>query len=369
MAITAYKTKKGTRYMADLFIEGQKVQTKRGFEKKTDAVRWQEEARRQYSQPARIRTAFCDIANPYLTYSQKHHGQSTYSYKRASCKRLIHFVQQKFPPGTPQEAQLFFPVDLLTPHLCDEYLNHLHESGGSKLANRELRELNTIFKWAVRKGVTASNPFATSDPYPEEKFIRTIPTREELAAARVACEEGMERALFDFIFYTAARPVSLFRLTWDDLDFQRNSMRMWIRKRKGGNLESYTLAMAAPLRKALLSRWQQRLPDVPYVFHNEEGRPLHKNSRLYKYLFKRICERANIPLFTVNSLRAYIASYADDSGAGLRDIQAQFGHKRQATTEHYIQSLRVSRGITDTIMALDSELEAEAPLVFEVNLK
>lgn len=369
MAITAYKTKKGIRYMADLFIEGRKVQTKRGFLTKTAANRWQEDARREYSQPPRTRIAFCDIANPYLTYSQKHHGQSTYSYKRASCRRLIHFVQQRFPPGTPQEAQLFFPIDLLTPQFCDEYLDSLHSTGGAKLANRELRELNTIFKWAVRKGVTTSNPFATSDPYPEESFIREIPTKEQLAAARAACEDGMERALFDSILFTAARPVSLFRLTWDDVDFQRSSLRMWIRKRKGGNLESYSIALPEGMRKTLLARWQNRLPDVPYVFHNEDGRPLHKNSRLYKYLFKRICERANIPLFTANGLRAYIATYADDSGAGLRDIQAQFGHKRQATTEHYIHQLRVSRGIADAIMEMDAEIEATPPPILEVKMK
>lgn len=355
MAITAYKTKQGARYIADLYMDGKKAARKRGFLSKRAARDWMEEKRRELSLPTETRLMFSDLANPYLAYSLSHHAPGTFSYKRASCSRLVHYIQGQFPPATEHEALLFFPINALTPQTCDAYIESLRQTKGATFANRELRELNSIFKWGIRKGILAYNPFASTENYPEKEFVRTIPTREEVFKARSCCSPE-ERDLFDFVFYTAGRPISLYRLKWSDIDFKRNTVRLWIKKRKGGMLESYLLKMPDGLRQMLLRRWQQRMPDVDLVFHNEAGSPLHKNSRVVKYLFHRICERADIPLFTATDLRSFLASSADDAGLALRNIQGQFGHKRQSTTENYIKKLRASRGITDLIEDMDSEM-------------
>ena len=52
--------------------------------------------------------------------------------------------------------------------------------------------------------------------------------------------------------HLAARRGEVFRLTWDDVDFRNNQIRLWTRKRRGGDLEFDWLPMTKMLKEALL---------------------------------------------------------------------------------------------------------------------
>ncbi|XPV75162.1 MAG: tyrosine-type recombinase/integrase [Desulfovibrio sp.] len=354
MAVTKYKTKAGIRYNAQLYLNGRVVASKRGFPKKKEAQTWLTQEHLRFTQPDQATpTGFSEIANLYLTYSKNQHSPNTHGYKRRTCSRLIQYIHQHFSISDEVKTLLFFFVDVLTPSVCDAYMLFLKKNHSAKTANRELRELSTVFTWAVRKGLIAKNPFASCDKFPEKEFIRAIPTLDTVKAVRAVCSLE-ERDLFDFILYTAARPISLFRLKWEDVDFSRNSVRLWIQKRKGGNMESYQLTMPSALREMLKNRAAVSINE--FVFHNSEGRPLHKSSAIYLNLFKGLCKKANVEHFTANGLRSFIASLADSSGANLRDIQRQFGHKRQSTTEQYIDRIKVADGVVSTLEDLSSQL-------------
>lgn len=54
--------------------------------------------------------------------------------------------------------------------------------------------------------------------------------------------------------HLAARRGEIFRIKPDDLDFSRDQVRLWTRKRKGGAMECDWLPMTKELRSVLL-RW------------------------------------------------------------------------------------------------------------------
>jgi integrase len=56
------------------------------------------------------------------------------------------------------------------------------------------------------------------------------------------------------MLHTAGRRMEIFRITLEDLNFSTNMIRLWTRKRKGGNLETNWISMISILRKGLL-KW------------------------------------------------------------------------------------------------------------------
>ena len=49
----------------------------------------------------------------------------------------------------------------------------------------------------------------------------------------------MLRPLLLVLFHTMGRFDEVLRLKWEDVNFQEKAVRLWTRKRPGGNWESY----------------------------------------------------------------------------------------------------------------------------------
>lgn len=224
------------------------------------------------------------------------------------------------------------PAASITPVMVEEYLltrptNHNF--------NKERTELMCLFKWAHERDMISRNPVARVKKAKKvERAKKKIPTPLEMAKILMAA--GKERPLLLVLFHTMGRIGEVLRLRWEDVNFQEKSIRLWTRKRQGGNLESDWLDMNEDLEKVLWDLWQKRTQDE-WVFLS----PLTSNHYVHRFtLIKNICQRAGVPHYTYHCIRHFVASYLyDKKKVSLPVISKLLRHKNLQTTEIYLQCI------------------------------
>lgn len=354
MAIKSYKTKKGVRYQAELYLQGKRVASKAGFETKKDAKKWmrdEERQREKYGQQATTRMDFGSLASEYLTYIQDRRKRNTYIYKRSTFRRFLSF---------------FHPSRMFLAEIDRDNISKFHKAQkddrGPKAANRDLKEIVTIFNWAMKQGHMIKNPALPVEPYSEEDFVRYVPPAEDIAAVRMAATP-QERQIIDTLYYTAARLSEILNLTWEDVNLENSALRLWTSKRRGGDRQFRILAIHPELHKVLNEAWNQRDKSSPYVFTNPlTEKQYTRHNAFIRELFQRLCKKAEIEKpFTAHCIRHHVASrFADSRKATPRQIQKFLGHMNLKTTERYMHELQVDHDILDAFEPNESkELKAE----------
>ena len=337
MAVTEYKSKKGRRYRAILYEGKTIVASKRGFKTKGAAKDWLTATAKELKLPEPTQTAmgFLDASNDYLDDMEARRQHNTYKSKVAVTALLI-----KYMGGD-------FDISALTPSDIDAYLLARRDKSGPKAANRDIVEFKALWNWLIKKGRAQTNPWRSVEPYPEEKFQRYVPTKEDMMAVR-AVAVGQERDLVDFLYYTGARLGEACRLSWPDVDFERMTVTLWTRKRRGGSLEPRTMGMVRSLAILLRERWEQADQGRPEVFIDPAtGRRLEKNTRWSIELFTRLCARAGVKRFTAHCVRHFVATRLKDSRQATPfQIQNLLGHQNLSTTEKYLHELDVDRDVS-----------------------
>jgi integrase len=349
MSVNRYKTKAGFMYQAILYVNSQRVASKAGFQTKKDARKWllEEEQNWQRSRNGMTttHTDFETLASAYLSEIEDRRKRNTYVYKRGTFRRVLSFFNFRLP------------LNEITRTVLAEYLRIQKDTRGPKAANRDLKELITIFNWAVRHDFMLRNPARAIEPYAEESYVRYVPPAEDIAAARLAATKE-ERRILDTLYYTAARLSEVLNLTWEDVNFEARALRLWTSKRRGGNREPRVLAMHQELHALLWDVWQERDTKSSYVFNNPlTGTKYHRVSAFIRTLFPRICARAGLEKpFTAHCIRHHVASrLADSRKATHRQIQQFLGHMNLRTTETYLHELQVDRDILAAFDVGDEE--------------
>lgn len=332
MAITPYMTKSGKRYRVEVYREGERIAAKAGFTNQQDAKKWEARALVRAEKQGAIGTDFLRLATAYLDDMKERRQHNTVQYKIAALRRFLSFMGGRFS------------LELLRSSQISAYLVARKNATGPKAANRDLVELRAVMNWAIRKRLYHDNPFLPFEKFPEKKFVRRVPTAEEIdAVLAVATQE--QKDFLDILRYTGARLSEVCSLCWRDVDFQRNTITFWTRKRRGGDLEPGTLAMPQVLRNVLAARKADPAAHQVFVFVGRDGRQFTKNSvRLW---LPTLCKEANVdPPFTAHSVRHYFATLLKDSGVITPfQIQAALRHKNLSTTEKYLHELSVDRGV------------------------
>ena len=216
----------------------------------------------------------------------------------------------------------------------DQVENYLLTRPTNNMFNKERTEIMRLFSWAHRRLMVPHNPVILVDKLSVEKAKKVIPTPPHVAQMLMAA--GPERPLLLVLFHTMARIDEVLRLKWEDVNFQEKAVRLWTRKRRGGNWEFDWLPMNEDLEKILWDLWKKRQQDE-WVFYN------HKMGTRYLYrpkLMKTICKRAEVPKYGFHTLRHFVASYLyDKKKVSLPVISKLLRHKNLQTTELYLQAI------------------------------
>jgi integrase len=183
---------------------------------------------------------------------------------------------------------------------------------------------------------------------PEERQPRYIPPEDDFWKVYEVAE-GQDRVMLLTFLHLAARRGEIFGLTWSDVDFGNDRIRLWTRKRTDGTYEYDWLPMTIELRKSMRWWWEYRpMKDHSHVFlcldETEFCRELYGKPFKYRLQFmRRLCDRAGVKHFGFHAIRHLSASILYHFGYGVAVIQPIMRHKSPGTTERYLRSIGMER--------------------------
>ena len=264
-----------------------------------------------------------DWAEAYLDYSKARYSVKTYKEKRSTFQRFFKIID----PETP--------ITALTPAMVMDYIVKQSQTRTGHGANKDRKNLVAGWNWGMKyftPALPGPNPCLV-EKMPEIRHPRYIPTVADFWKVYDAAE-GQDRVMLMTYLNLGARRCEVFRLTWEDVDFSENRIRLATHKRSGGNLEFDWLPMTDDLFNTLLEHRQT--VDGLYIFINPKtGQPYRTRKRWMGYL----CKRANVKAFGLHAIRHLTASILASDGVPPIQIQAILRHKRLSTTEGYLHRL------------------------------
>jgi integrase len=260
---------------------------------------------------------------------------------------------------------------------AQDILTVLHALKERGLGNTTIRACYTLLRAALNQAVEqrliAVNPMNGLDgPPPREQKEAGFLTPDQ--ARRFLDEAALDPfgLVFALCLYTGMRPGEARGLQWKDIDFTGNRIHVrhavsygkagwYIKKPKSG--KPRTVVLGAALKEALLlhcraqalekARAGQAYENHDLVFANGLGAPLSE-SGLTKRHFKKILERAGLPLtLSMYSLRHTCATLALVA-APLKEVAEQLGHKDPALTARIYAHV-----LPDAAERISSALEAD----------
>ena len=215
------------------------------------------------------------IADEWLDFESKRTMESTHRRKVATFKNDIYpyFARKSINDITHQE--IIKIVELKT-------------KKGIEASNKLYRQLGTVWKYAITKGLCKYNPF--------NDFIKDmiIPKNETQHFAKVTNEDILKdlvngiyrydghhstRAMLRFVLHMPLRATNLVNLKWEYIDFDECSLTIprKLMKTKNINLPDFKMPLTNEVIK-ILKDIAQYTSHQEFVFLGTKGTPIHPNS-------------------------------------------------------------------------------------------
>lgn len=358
MSVIQYSLPDGTVKFRVKFLFQGIEHRKKGFKTKLAAQAWEVDERRKLESPdpqTIPSISFEACANRYLEYCSA--GRMQRNTYRAKAKYYADFITWLAKDGLTAEEVAKIPADQISKIFILDYLDGVQKKHGSVAANRNLKDLKALYNWAFRADLVQGNPCKVIEPYSEEPAVKYIPPPEDIDSVLMAAEPE-EMDMLTVLYHTGGRIGEIRRLTWQDLNFEKRSITLWTRKRRGGQLEKDKLSMGDTLLEMLKRRWKHRNKASPYVFCREDGSAHTKDGKL-RHLMEDLCSRAKVKPFGFHAIRHHVASILADSGkATLGQIQRFLRHRRPTTTERYLHE--ITRDQMEVAQILDRRLGSQS---------
>ena len=263
----------------------------------------------------------------------------------------------------------------LAPHTVKAYLGdiaalleHAHRSGCTDVGGLDLRTLRswlakqqsmgrsrttlarrataarTFTGWLARTGrIPIDVGSALGSPKPHQTLpsvLRVDEAHELIAAATTLADDGSpvglrDVAMLELLYATGMRVGELCGLDVDDVDRDRNVVRVFGKGRKERTVPFGQPAAAAI--DAWLGRGRGRLARTgsgPALFLGARGARIDQRA-VRTLVHRRIAEVPGAPDLGPHGLRHTAATHLLEGGADLRSVQELLGHASLATTQRY----------------------------------
>ena len=279
-----------------------------------------------------------DWSLAYLDVAKSRFSVKTYDEKRSMFRRLF----RVFDPATPVSE--FKPAHFM------KYVLHQKDIRSGYAANKDRKNAVAGWNWGMKymdPPLPGPNPCLV-DRMPEIRNPRYVPPEEDFWKV-YAKTEGQDQVMLLAFLHLAGRRGEIFRITWSDVDFGNNRVRLWTRKRIDGTFEYDWLPMTLELRTSLRWWWENRpLKDQPNVFLSLDKKKCNRTNygqpfKYRQYFMGKICDDAKVKRFGFHSIRHLTASILYKLGYELGVIQAILRHRSPSTTERYLKSIGIER--------------------------
>lgn len=323
-----YRMKNG-KWRSQVRMNGKTMPTK-VFDTKKEATAYEIAVRSGELNPMTDMACLAEWAVQYLDFSKQQYVKKTYKQKVSAFRRLLkHFKED-------------MPVTNLTKKMVLDYKIIQAKERTGNAANKDFRDFKAGWTWGTKYMVPAlptTNPFEVEEMAETQK-PRYIPPIGDFWKVFELCN-AQDKALLLTYLYTTARKSEIFRLTWADLDFNSNVIRLSTRKRANGSLEYDMLPMSNKLAKVFEDHLEQLRASnrsMSYtVFADKHGQPYTDRNKF----LPRLCKQAGVEVFGFHGIRHLTATALYHDGCSLAEIQRILRHKSPKTTELYLQSLGV----------------------------
>lgn len=309
-----YEEKAGRQFADDMtaaraaLYRGERIEGKRPSRKE---VREKEEARKAAEQDK------WTIDGLFESYIE---GRPKNSSRVTDENRYKNHLKPAF--GSKQPSELA-PLDV------DRLRLKLLKKLSPQTVKHVLNLLTWIINYGVKKGLCEPIKFHIQKPTVNNLSTEDLTTEEvgRLIAAIEKDENKAAQGIMKMALFTGMRRGELFRLRWDDVDFDRGFIR--IRGPKGGKDQQIPLNDSA--REVLEA---QPRTESPYVFPGENGGQRVTISKAVN----RIKARAKLPkdFRPLHGLRHVYASMLASSGeVDMYTLQKLLTHKSPLMTQRY----------------------------------
>lgn len=321
-------------YRYDFLLQGQRY-TSKIYPTKAEAKQEEAKRREAIKNPKPVSKtptdmAFSELVNEHLDYikayrTEKHYRDYTYIVR----KWINVWGGRRCSQITQHEVQQF----ILTRTMVS---NHT--------ANKNLRYLRATFNFGVKKDMIQANPTNGIEKLPVEEKPVYVPPKEDVLKVLLVADPDTQDYLV-CIMQTLARMSEVNNLLWEDVDFDRNTVTLYTRKKRGGHRKGRRIEMTKRLRSVLEYRFKARDKTKPWVFWHRywsrnaggwvEGPYVER-----KRIMRTLCEKAGVKYFRFHALRHCGASVLDQSKrVSIGTIQRILGHENRRTTERYLHTL------------------------------
>lgn len=374
MMPTFIAKKKGApkRWKGQVWMDGKMAAVKWFGSAKADhraAIAWEEQTKKDLraakklnaEQQALIPTDSCrkklsilEWANAYLEECERRNTLSTFKEKRDGFTRLMRYLAKT--EGLSPDM----PVESFGRRQARVYLAWQKDRRGPNCSNKDRKVLTTAWRWGVAYldgfPLDQPDPFLGCQRYAEIRTPRYIPPETDFWKVYAVAPER-EQALLTCYLNLAARKSELLRLTWDEVDFARNTVTLTTRKTRTGTVKRDEMPLNAEVRQTLLWLWENRQGASNHVFTCPVEPFIGQPYKSAAHVMKRLCKRAGVKRFGFHAIRHLAATILAQEGHSLFSIQHSLRHEKQSTTDRYLHGLGAFKEVAT---ALDS-LAGRAP--------
>ena len=236
--------------------------------------------------------------------------------------------------GKPQAA-----VESLTVSQAYDYLQKQAKRRSNNTANKDRTHLGAAWNWGMKyEKCPAPNPFLKVEKFHHDKEHHYMPALEDFLKV-VEAAEGQDRVLLWTYFHTAGRRQEILNLKWEDVDFARQSIRLYSRKKKGGNREADWVDMTDDLTAILREHRESSVNEWVFVRLNKGIGYLQPFLTGRDKWPKDLCRKAGVKPFGCHGIRALTATLLAQGNVPMVAIKQHLRHKNLFVTERYIRGI------------------------------
>lgn len=329
-----YQMKTG-KWRAKKMIDG-KIKT-RVFPTKTEAKKWEAEqsAEAWQEEATPIRTVcLLDFCTAYLKAQEGQCCKRTMNEKTLSCRRALKILSPDMQ------------VEKITLPEAMEVLRHVAREDGGNVANKTRKNLAAMWEWGKRYwGLPPVNPFREAERFPYDRKPRYVPPEADFWKVYEVAQE-QDKTFLLFLLHTGARREEAFRLDWQDVDFERQQVRLGTRKNSSRGITYAWIPMTTELAEALANKKGLKASG-PVFTDPATGLPFRERM----HFMERLCKRAGVKNFGFHAIRHLAATIMAHAGLDLPSVQAILRHQSPNTTARYIRSLGVQSNKLDEVFS------------------
>lgn len=342
--------KEGDQWRAKLTVDGKRYTCLKPTKK--EAVEWEVQTKKELkNQEKKLLNepkgmALFEFSGKYLEFCEDHFTHKVFLEKKYVLKRII----QTWGSETN--------VETITTEMAEKYMSDQKKARSAYAANKDRKHLLAMWNKGESTYGVKSNPFKGTKNFPHDRQPQYVPQPDDVLKVLMAAG-GQDRVMLDTVLGTAARRSSVFRMLWDDVNFEHGKIRIGTKKTHDGSSKYHWLDMSDDLHESLKWWWENRtFKDSPFVFMDDQPGPHYGKPYAERRRFMAgLCDRAGVTPFGFHAIRRFVASmFADTHKVSMKKIQYLLGHASVSTTERYVYNIdKDLRGMMNLPMFGDSK--------------